>query len=377
MTMRHFYPDGGGAEMLAYRLASELRRSGVPIVVLTGGYGKRRRVAEINGVPIIRHFIGGYVPVIHELCYLASLTKELICRRYCYDVVHVFQTQLSALVAGFVAKKMGKAVIATCHSAGRDGDLATWSSALGRALLKVVFSTADAVTAVSRELIGKLYEAGLDRVKGVCIPNGTVLPYVGSSDRADVRSKLGLDADQLIVLCVGRLAAPKTPELLIDAWSVVSRRMDDSLLLFLGDGPKMAALKDMTKKAGLEGSVFFSGRVNNVDEYLRAADVFVLASSSEGMPLAVLEAMAAGLPIAAADVGGIREIVISGENGFLFPAGDRDRLIDCLSQLLECADLRKKMGREARDTIKRRYTLKAMVDAYIALYASVEPRGER
>jgi glycosyltransferase involved in cell wall biosynthesis len=374
LSIRHYYPDGGGAEVMAHRLAACLVERGIPLEVLTGRYGGRRRAEKIDGVTVHRHFVGPYIPVLHELCYQASLARELVARRHAYDVVHVFQTQLGALVAVAVAGRMGKGVITTCHSLGLRGDMAAWSSVpAGALLLSYVSSRVGVATGVSHEVMAGLHKAGFASERTWYTPNGVPLPRSLDTDRTSLRAHLGLNRASLVVVFVGRLTAPKMPEWLLDAWVEIAREYPDTQLVFVGDGEKKTMLEGDARRAGLEKSVFFRGQVSQVEDYLKSADIYVLPSTSEGMPLALLEAMAVGLPVIVSRVGGICDVIRHDENGLLFEPGDTSGLVRCLSRLMASRQRRSMLGAQARRAVEQHFSLNAAADRYVALYRSLWP----
>jgi glycosyltransferase involved in cell wall biosynthesis len=373
LSIRHYFPDGGGAEVLARRLAVGLIQRGVPLTVLTGRYGGRPSFEIMDGVPVRRRFIGVYAPVLHEICYLTSFAWELIARRHEYDIVHVFQTHLSAFVAVTIAKRFGKRVVTTAHGAGQGGDMALWRGLLGgKGLLKKVRANVDAATSVSRQVTDELYKAGFAPERTWYIPNGVPIPQ--SSDRQDrvaLRKCLGLPRNAFVGVFVGRLSREKAPGLLLHAWEDILKRYPESRLVFLGEGRQQADLKLYAKRACIEAKIVFAGRVVNVDDYLNASDVFILPSKTEGMSIALLEAMAVGLPVVASRVSGTVDVVEHGENGLLFQSGDREGLIRCLSVLSESTALRADFGKRGRKTVEQRFGLNAMVERYAELYNSV------
>lgn len=358
---------------MAHRLAANLVKQGVRLRVLTGRYGGRPPMETVDDVPVRRHFIGVYLPVFHELCYLASFAWELIVRRHEYDVAHVFQTQLSAFVAVLIAKGLGKRVITTCHSLGASGgDMTAWSVLpTGKHLLRYVCSHIDAATGVSQEIVAKLQEIGFPSNRTWYAPNG--VPILASTEiaRVEVCSRLGLDPESLLVVFVGRLAAPKMPEWLLDAWIAVQHKYPKTQLVFVGEGEKRGMLEARAREAGLEHAIVFTGQVKNVDDYLRSTDIFVFPSRSEGMPLSLLEAMAAGLPVIGSKVGGLADVIRHEENGFLVEPGDQGGLVSCLSLLMGSEERRSELGNKARHTVNQHFSLDAVADRYVALYKSL------
>jgi glycosyltransferase involved in cell wall biosynthesis len=369
LSIRHFYPDGGGAEVLARRLAVGLVQRGVQLTVLTGRYIGRSRLERIDGVLVRRHFIGLYVPVLHELCYLTSLARELVTHRREYEIIHVFQTNLSAYLAVVLAKRLRKKVLTTAHGAGATGDIALWSSIpLGSWLLRHVCANVDGSTGVSNRVMAELHDAGFDGKRTWHITNGVPIPPLIGTDPCTLRSSLGLRSDAFIGVFVGRLADEKAPEVLLEAWMAVLQRYSSSQLIFVGDGEKRAMLEAKTRQAGFGESIVFTGQVHNVEEYLNAADIFVLPSTTEGMSIALLEAMAVGLPVVASRVSGTVDVIRHGKNGLLFEPGDVEGLVGWISSLIEMPERRTELGRMARETVEQQFSLNRTADAYVELY---------
>ncbi len=372
LTIRHFPPDGGGAEVLAQRLATGLVRRGLPLTVLTGRYGKEPYQEEVNGVPVLRHFVGVYIPVVHEVCYLLSLARELLVRRNEYDVIHVFQTNLSACVASLIGKKLGKKIVTTCHNSGDQGDIAALSSLPGgRHLLHLVCENVDGATGVSKDVIHQMLAVGFSRKRTWYVPNGVPHPFRGRIKRDSLRSRLGLGKGEICALFVGRLAVEKALDLLIDAWGDITQRYHGARLVLVGDGKSRAGLEKRAREKGVEEAVVFAGKVDDVESYLRAADVFVLPSVTEGMSMALLEAMALGLPVVASRVGGTVDMILDGKNGLLFESGDKEGLIRCISALIASKKLRAELGRAARKDFAERFSIEVTVARYFHIYETL------
>ncbi|NVM22897.1 MAG: glycosyltransferase family 4 protein, partial [Desulfobacterales bacterium] len=294
--------------------------------------------------------------------------------RHEYDIVHVFQTHLSAYLAVVVAKRLGKKVLTTSHCAGETGDMAVWLSIPGgKRLLRHVSSNVDAATGVSNDVTAELHEAGFDRKRTWYLPNGVPVPPLVAGDRSALRAGLGLPSDAVIAVFVGRLTAQKAPELLLDAWTAVLRKYPAGKLIFVGDGEKRAMLEAGTRQAGLADSIAFTGQVDNVGDYLAAADIFVLPSTTEGMSIALLEAMAVELPVVASMVSGTVDVIKHGENGLLFEPGHTAELTDCLVSLIESSKRRAELGSQARKTVEKHFSIDTTVDRYVALYKSLLP----
>jgi glycosyltransferase involved in cell wall biosynthesis len=168
------------------------------------------------------------------------------------------------------------------------------------------------------------------------------------------------------IVTVGRLAPPKDPITLVRAMARLADRRFSALIV--GDGPDRSAVEAEVRALGLAGAVELAGPRRDVPELLARSDVFALATRSEGGPLAILEAMGTGLPVVASDVGGVGDIVVSGETGLLVPAGDPDALASALARLLADPELRRRMGAAGRERVRARFDLGAHRAAHVELY---------
>jgi glycosyltransferase involved in cell wall biosynthesis len=150
------------------------------------------------------------------------------------------------------------------------------------------------------------------------------------------------------VVCVAKFRPEKGHDVLLDAFAIVRREVPDARLVLVGQGELQERLRARIHALDLAGSVEITGPVDDVWPYLADADVFALASSSEAYGIAIAEAMAAGLPVVASDVGGIPELVVPGVSGELFAPGDAPALAAHLTRLLTSPDLRRRMSTAAR-----------------------------
>jgi glycosyltransferase involved in cell wall biosynthesis len=155
--------------------------------------------------------------------------------------------------------------------------------------------------------------------------------------------------------------------------------LPDATLVIAGDGPEGPALRDLAEELGVGTRVRFEGWSDDPEASLARYDVFALPSRSEGLPLSVCEAMVAGLPVVASDVGSVREIVDDGVTGLLVPAGDVPALTSALRGLLADAATRRAMGERGRQRVAEGFSVKSMTQAYESLYDEVtrDARGPR
>ncbi|PJH75191.1 MAG: hypothetical protein CO064_07990 [Anaerolineae bacterium CG_4_9_14_0_8_um_filter_58_9] len=214
---------------------------------------------------------------------------------------------------------------------------------------------------------------GVPVQKRISIPNGVdtgrFAPLAPAQKKA-LRSRLALPAEARIVIFVGRLAPEKRVDLLTGIWRSVRQAVPRALLLILGSGPEEAGLK---QRAG--DGILFLGSQPDVTPYLQAADLFVLPSAAEGLSLALLEALACGLPVIATSVGGNPEVIRHLETGWLTPPDDPPALTEAIVTLLEDEKLQSKLRENARAHAVQNYSLVKMADRLLDLYRQVLEGG--
>lgn len=172
-------------------------------------------------------------------------------------------------------------------------------------------------------------------------------------------------------ICVASLRPKKGHVHLIDAFGLVVVQLPDARLILLGEGPLEQELRNRVTRCGLDHAVFFGGYRSDAADLVRRSDVFVLSSLEEGMPNALLEAMSAGVPGVATDVGGVGEIITDGANGYLVPPRQPALMAERLVRLLADPPLRGRMGAAARLRYETSFTLDQMIRRYETLYDEV------
>lgn len=190
-------------------------------------------------------------------------------------------------------------------------------------------------------------------------------------DSCKTRAELGLPMTGMIVGNTGSFRPVKNHELLIRSWrKVVDSRLGVHLAI-VGQGPLENELRRQTRNLNLEGSVTFVEHTNDIPRVLKALDVFVLSSHSEGMSNALLEAMAAGLPVVATDVGGNGECVVHEKTGFLTPPGDASEMARRLGYLLDHPAEAAAMGAAGKERVAALFDIEGMVQRHASLYDSL------
>jgi glycosyltransferase involved in cell wall biosynthesis len=287
-------------------------------------------------------------------------------RQLAPDVIHS-HSLFSPVLAAALGKRLTGAPLVAKPMMGTEASQIR-GKPFGRHRIAHLRRSVDRFIAVSREIHDELLSLGVAPGRVAYIPNGVDLerfrpPVPGERDR--LRTQCELPPGPL-VLYAGRFAEQKRVPLLLAAWQTA--RIAGATLLLAGtargDLPQDVAGGDLP-------GVRLLGVVEDMPSLLRAVDLFVLPSASEGLSNALLEACASGLPVLASRVGGTEDVIIDGENGVLFAVDDQAALHDALQRLLRDPGLRARLGASARATVAVRYDLDVTVRELLALYRQV------
>jgi glycosyltransferase involved in cell wall biosynthesis len=309
--------------------------------------------ASALGIPFsVRSFRRGEQPL---WCW--RLARWL--RREGIQVVHTHEFDMNAY-AGLAAFMAGAANVATLHGSVWGLDLRRH-----RFAYRVLRRLGQRLVAVSTGL--KELAAGRLGAPVSVIHNGIPVMESASTsavEQAEARRRLGLPTDLPVVVAVGSLFPVKDHANLIRAM----RRLEGAHVVIAGGGPEEPALRSLLRELGLEDRAHLLGVRKDVPAVLSSADVFVQSSLSEGLPLAVLEAMAAARPVVATRVGGIPEAVVDGETGYVVDPGDPELLAAAINKILARSDRGEALGRAGWERAKRHFSVAGMTDRYIDVY---------
>lgn len=339
----------GGAEAVVLSLAEDALARGDEVVIASSG-GWRADALEALGARLVTVPMRGRDP---RSLISAVLALRRAASQERPDLVHVHNVKVAALIrAAGVARKRLPTVV-TFHGVPPAETLAA---------SRVLLRSADVIVAVSADLRDRLVAAGCP-ADSVRVIENAVRPYE-LPPREQARSELGLPPDSPVVLCLARLAPPKRHDLLLTAWRHVPA---DAVLLLAGDGPNRTAVE--TVAADYSGRVRVLGARQDVGTLLAAADVNVLPSDSEGLPISVLEALAAGVPSVVSAIGGLAD-ALPGAAQLVVP-GSADALAAGIGDLLSDPALRHRLATAGRALVEQRYGLDRMLAVYRTLYAEL------
>ncbi len=351
--------DGpGGAEQMLLNLASELRRRGHEVVPVGPAVGE--------GWLAARFVERGFRPETFRLSSPVDLRCVLdlvrVFRGRGVDVVH--SHEFSMAVFGAVAAHLtGRRHVITMH-----GGRYYAARRRRRAALRWAFRTSDAVVAVSsasRDDLAATLGVPLEDIHVVA--NG--VPH-GGRPRPELRRSLALEKGDALILSVGNLYPVKGHDVLVGALARVARLRPDLawVAAIAGRGAEEARLRTMAAGNGIAHRVHLLGFRDDIPALLTACDVFVHPSRSEGLPLALLEAMHAGVAIVATDVGGIGEVVRTEQEAILVPPDDEQALARALIRVLDDGRLRARLAGRALARARLDHSVGSMTDRYEQLY---------
>ncbi|MBS0204309.1 MAG: glycosyltransferase [Planctomycetes bacterium] len=349
--------DRGGAERALTELVLGLdRQAWLPRVFCLGPRGHFTDVLEAGGITVESFNARGVVSVPAVL-----LKLTLALRRFRPRLLQTFLFHANLL--GRVAGRLSRVpvIVSGIRVAERRsrwyGRLDRWTNGLVDHNVCVSQGVADF----------SIHETGLKSRKVSVISNGVDVERFASAPVADLTS-LGISPTRPVVITVGRLEKQKGIEFLLQAAASLLQDRPDCQFLIVGEGHDRASLEAQAGSLGISRSIWFVGARSDVPSLLKAASVFVLASLWEGMPNALLEAMAAGVPVIATDVEGSRELVQSDVTGRLVQPANPAELAQAIQDVLQRPDDSARFAEAAQQLVLQRFTQTETTSAYDSLY---------
>jgi glycosyltransferase involved in cell wall biosynthesis len=273
-----------------------------------------------------------------------------------FDLLHC-HGYIADIVGLLSARILGTRTISTCHGFTDNDRKLSLYNRLDRLALR--FS--NRIIAVSDDIQKKLIRSGIKANRIRVIPNCVQTEIDEASflkDRLSTRQHLGFSTKDFILGYIGRLSKEKGLSHLIEAVSLSRRRSCPVKLLIIGDGPQHTELSAAVSREGLEQDIVFTGFHSNISHFFPAMDVFVLPSLTEGTPVALLEAMAHGIPVIASSVGGVPGIIESGKEGLLVPPGRPREIATQIQMLCNDPSLRASLASAAQQKVRVSYDIK-------------------
>ena len=358
----------GGADQQLLTIVDGLRARGHEVMIVSlASLGPMGLEARQLGIATESLEMRRGVPDPRGLVRLARLV-----RAWRPDVLHSHMVHANLMARAVRLMAPVPALVSTIHNVYDGGRLRMAAYRLTNGLVDqmTIVSQAAADRFIAERIIPKellrVFPNAVDTDRFRSVPPGT---------RESVRGSLGIEG-QFAWLAVGRFEVAKDYPNMLHAFARVHERHPEALLLVVGRGSLQPEAEDLTRALGLAGSVQFLGVRRDIPEVMSAADGYVMSSAWEGMPIVLLEAAAAGLPIVATQVGGNPEVVRDEESGFLVPPRDPEALGEAMLRLMGLSDAeRRALGDRGSEYIRTHYGLSRALERWEELYREVLSRN--
>ncbi len=241
-----------------------------------------------------------------------------------------------------------------------------------KALVSAYAKKCDVIITPGSAIIEELKNYGVEK-NVVYMPNSIDLDDFTDPDSTGIREKYNVKPDEKLLVYVGRMAQEKNIPFMLDAFRIIQEQIASKLMI-IGEGPELENFRSYAKEKNIDESVIFTGRIEykDIPAYYGAADTFIMTSTTEVLPLALLEAMAAGLPIIAVNACGISDTVIDGENGAITEE-DRDKFAQAVIKVISDNETLKKMSLKSIE-ISEKYSADKMTDRLLELYTEASQK---
>lgn len=345
----------GGAEIMVENLANKLRNQGYDIVVVSL-YSKKtvisKRLISKNIQVIYCDKKKGFdIRLIYRLYKLFSLKKPDVVHSHLYAMPY-------GVLAAFLAKVPLK--IHTIHSMATK-EVGARKRKINKFLYKFLGVIPVSISPQVKESVIKEYNISDENV--IMIYNGIDI------NNCMKKEDYSIHGDNFNILHVGNFKEAKNHIGLVEGYKIVFDKNPNVVLHLIGSGELEQKIKEKVKLLGLESNIIFHGMQANVYSFLEQADLFVLPSLWEGMPISLIEAMSFGLPIVATNVGGIPDMIRNNISGLLVET-ESNKISDAICEMINDKFLRENLGKEARNQAKR-FSSKNMAEQYIELYERI------
>ena len=351
-TGRHLY---GGPQQVAW-LMRGLQGAGIDNVLVCLPGSGIDAAARADGIRVHNVACAGDA----DLAFAWRLREVLARERP--DLLHSHSRRGADLLGGLAARACGVPAVVSRRV---DHTEPAW-------LARLRYGGYARVVAISDGVAAALRASGVAPGRIEVIRSAVdVERFAGQADRRRLARAFGIPAGTLALAAVGQLIARKGHRHLLEAMSLLANRMPPMYLVIFGQGELEAALMREAERLGLVGTVQFAGFRADLDDYLGAFDLMVHPALREGLGVVMLKAAAAGVPVIAFDVAGVREAVAHGETGLLVPPRDAAALADAIERLARDAQLRARFGAAGRERMRREFSMGSMVDLHLRLYDAV------
>jgi len=374
----YFYPHVGGYEKIVYELSRRLVQRGYEIDILTCNTERALAYEELDGIHIYRLPSWNALNSLYPIPKPCPTSFKILLRllRKNYDVINTQTRFFITSFLGLIFAKLKKTPLVHTehgarHSIVPNKVIDLISRAYDHSIGALIMKSASRNIGVSEAACEFLKHLGATSIR--LVHDGIDTTIFKKKEDTNYRQKLDISNDAIVITFVGRLIYAKGVQDLISAFSKIKDTAPNAKLLIVGDGPYRAELENLAHQTDCHSSILFLGQRNQdeVIDVLSTTDIFVNPSYSEGLGISVMEAASVGLPIIATDVGGTREIITTDKTGILVKAREVGQLAEELCRLCANAELREKLGKNARILAERKFNWDKITGEYIKLYTSL------
>jgi glycosyltransferase involved in cell wall biosynthesis len=357
----------GGVDSRVHQIAAALHSTRPYVVAALAGSPVHNTLAKF-GLRVLPIKYGRADPRIAWL-----LFREINRTRYTVIDAHNPQSYLWGMLAGVMARLPMR--ICTVHSVTRESDRSWVRMTLYESILRVAGQLGCQFIGISRSIGDYLESLGIPKNRIRVIPNGIDLPSSPGLPTTQVRKSLGWGPAAYVITVIGRLEPVKGHLYLFRALSELRDQYPLLRCLVVGDGRERHSLQTETVRLGLTSIVHFTGFRNDIPALLMESDLLCMPSLSEGIPYALLEAAARGVPALVSAVGGLAEILVHNKTARMVPPADAMALARELRWFIEHRERAAAIGKAARELVRERFKTAKMVSDTLAVYDGAIPGG--
>jgi glycosyltransferase involved in cell wall biosynthesis len=403
LATQHFYPTHGGAQLRFLRYLPGLINRGINAYVLTGtpkgkkafdseSIGNWRQLAigeflpptRLNGAPVYRVRLPEEGSLRRIFIFNRSISKFCTPPEHRPDVIQMVSSLQPPSV--YWLKKLRETNLKLIYAYTLSAKVPTniLLKKFWQLSFRLLYNQFDAII-VSSDPTKKMIQSLGVRTRIVKIPNGVNLdrfkPIESQQQKIELKSAFGLSNEDLMISTVGAIHPRKGSDVLLAAWVSIARKFPNAHLFIVGlrkdlTYPNLKGFRkelvSLLRKSGAPDRVHMPGEVGNVEDYLKASDVFVFPSAREGMPNAVLEAMSTGLPVVMTPFMGLSSDLGEADHEYVMAQRNGDSLAHSIERLLKDQELSKRLGQHARKWVEKTMDVEKILDRYASLYHQIK-----
>ena len=364
----HAHPVYGATANYLFTLAENVNKIDFEVGILYPSFPQLEAFKQLKNVDNLvvdsKYFAGNIIR------YAPSIAKEI--RKFAPDIIHINDPSFLGVIAARLAGV--KKVVITHHTPEVKAQY-SWKGNLAKNLAFKLTDYFIFTSKYDQETGSKLDNINLEKSKVIALgldsSKFSLNQFQRDTIRVDIREKLQIPQNNIVIASAGRLVAQKAQSDFIEAANIVCSKHDNVTFVLVGKGSLRTQLETQIENQGLSEKFLLPGFVNKIEELLCAVDIFTMSSLFEGLCYAVVEAAAMSVPVVATAVGGMRYSVADNETGFLVEPRNPEKLAEKINFLLDNPDIAQQMGEKGRTMFMKLFTLERMISETEALYCGL------